>query len=221
MAGAWQELFSQGFSSSSSVVVNHNLDRVQLAVMVLVDGASRTDLIQDMTLSESDPRNSLTVNLTSAQTGTILIVDMNVALASIKNPDEQATTQQAAVQGYGEHLVHTSDDEENSTTSTRFSRVLSLGALSLPYGKYMISWSYEYSMDKNNAPPEVNIVKDSAEVISSVRPEARDDIFYPSAGWCILEHTGQIRVEMLYRATRLRREVSIRRSRLAIWRVSS
>lgn len=93
MAGAWAELFRQGFTSTDTVSMTHNLDRVQLGAMVLVGGVSRTDLIDKIELDPADPRNALTITLTSAQTGTVVLVDMNVAIASIRNPAEVAELQ--------------------------------------------------------------------------------------------------------------------------------
>ena len=147
MAGAWQELFSQGFNNASSIVVNHNLNRVQLAVMVLVDGISRTDLIQEITLDENDPRNSLTVDLSSPQQGTILIVDMNVAFASIRNPQETAELQIAAGNVFGNDYQSATDKTFRSTTSTAFSQVQRLTTSSLPAGKYRVECNYIWSGD--------------------------------------------------------------------------
>ena len=110
MAGAWKELFAQTFSSSSSIPITHNLDRVQLGAMVLVDGVSRTDLIDVIELSSVDPRNALTITLTSSQSGTVVLVDMNVALASIRNPGETAALQTTSVDGILDTIVDAKGD---------------------------------------------------------------------------------------------------------------
>ena len=79
MAGSFDLLFAQDFSSSSAIVVTHNLDLFQVGVRVIVGGQVRQDLVDSIEYTVADPRNELTVNLSSAQTGTIQIVNNDVS----------------------------------------------------------------------------------------------------------------------------------------------
>jgi len=90
MAGDYKLLFEQEFSATDTIVVNHSLDRYKLAVLVSVDGETDGNHIQDITLDSADPRNSLTVTLTSSLTGTIKIVDSGPCWATLPSPAEKA-----------------------------------------------------------------------------------------------------------------------------------
>jgi len=90
MAGDFKLLFEQEFSATDTIVVNHSLDRYKLAVLVSVDGETDGNHIQDITLDSADPRNSLTVTLTSPLTGTIKIVDSGPCWANLPSPAEKA-----------------------------------------------------------------------------------------------------------------------------------
>lgn len=145
MAGAWAELFRQGFTSTDTISITHNLDRVQLGAMVLVGGVSRTDLIDNIELDPADPRNSLTITLTSSQSGTVVLVDMNVALASIRNPQETADLQSVAGNVFGNDYQSAVDRSFRSTTSTAFTQAQRLTTTNLSAGKYRIECNYVWS----------------------------------------------------------------------------
>ena len=62
--------FTQDFTDAASVVVSHNLDTAQALVRVVVDGVSRTDMIESVAVAD---RDTLTVTLTAAATGSVLV----------------------------------------------------------------------------------------------------------------------------------------------------
>jgi len=87
MAGQFELLFSVDFTSVASITVTHNLDRLQVAVIVRIGDVARNDLITTVTPLTSDPRNAVVVTLASAQTGTILIVDTDYVFANIPSTE--------------------------------------------------------------------------------------------------------------------------------------
>ena len=99
MAGSFDLLFRQDFSSSSAIVVTHNLDLFQVGVRVIIGGQVRQDLVDSIEYTVGDPRNELTVNLSSAQTGTIQIVNNDVSWANFITPANAATISADGVGG--------------------------------------------------------------------------------------------------------------------------
>jgi len=91
MAGSFKLLYSQEFSSTDTIIVNHSLDRYQLGVIVSIDGsADSSELISSIDLDSVDPRNSLTITLASSQTGFIKIIDTDYSWANMPTPEESA-----------------------------------------------------------------------------------------------------------------------------------
>ena len=87
MAGQFELLFSVDFAAVDTVTVTHNLDRLQVGVIVRIGNVSRNDLIESITPLEGDPRNAVVVVLTGAQTGSILIADTDYVFANIPTPE--------------------------------------------------------------------------------------------------------------------------------------
>jgi len=98
MAGSFDKLFSTSFSSTAVVTVTHNLNRLQVAVLVRVGDVARNDLIETVIPSTSDPRNEVVVNLSSAQSGEVLVLDTDYIFANIPTPEAASV---------GENAVHT------------------------------------------------------------------------------------------------------------------
>lgn len=115
MAGSFNLLFEQAFASTASIVVAHNLSRLGLAVRVVVGAASRPDLIDEIQVNASTPRDELTVVLTSVQTGTIQILDSDYVWGDMPSPEAAAgTSGNAAFANY----YHTAVHGITTTTST-------------------------------------------------------------------------------------------------------
>jgi hypothetical protein len=90
MAGSVQALFRQDFAALSTINVVHGLGRLQVAVIVRIGDAARNDLIQSVAPTLGNERNAVTVTLTSAQTGSVLVVDTDYVFASIPTPETTA-----------------------------------------------------------------------------------------------------------------------------------
>jgi len=93
MAGGFDALFSQTFTSTDAITVTHNLDRVVFAVRVLIGDVARNDLVQTITPSASDPRNIIEVTLTSSQSGLIQIIDSDYLWGTLPSPEGAAALQ--------------------------------------------------------------------------------------------------------------------------------
>jgi len=91
MAGQFYPLFSQTFSGVSSITVTHNLGRMQVGIIVRIGNAARNDLINTVAPSIGDPRNEVVVELTSSQTGEILVFDTDYVFANIPSPEDAAS----------------------------------------------------------------------------------------------------------------------------------
>jgi hypothetical protein len=100
MAGNFKLLFSQEFAATDTITVNHSLDRYQMGVIVTIDGsADSSELISSIQLDSGDPRNSLTITLTSDQSGFVKIVDTDYSWANMPTPEESAGLPDAIISG--------------------------------------------------------------------------------------------------------------------------
>lgn len=98
MAGSFDSLFQSSFAGTATVTVTHNLDRVQVAVLVRVGDVARNDLIESVVPSSTDPRNEVIITLSSAQSGEVLVLDTDYIFANIPTPEAASR---------GENTVHT------------------------------------------------------------------------------------------------------------------
>lgn len=116
MAGSIQALFRADFTSQSVINVVHSLGRLQVAVIVRIGATARNDLIESVVPTIGNERNAVTVTLTSAQTGSVLVVDTDYVFASIPKPETTAALGEgsaitaAAVDLRGDLLAGTADD---------------------------------------------------------------------------------------------------------------
>ena len=100
MAGQFELLYVQSFSSVSSVTVTHNLDRLQVGVIARIGATSRNDLIYSIVPSISDPRNEVVVTFVGTQSGEILISDTDYVFANIPTPENSAQVSQLTSSAY-------------------------------------------------------------------------------------------------------------------------
>ena len=115
MPGIYRQLYSQSFSSTDTIVVNHNLDRTGLCARIIVDGYEDPyELISSVDVSSSDPRNSLTVNLLSAQTGLVQICSTDTVPVETPSPENAAILQGLAFSSLSAYT--TTASVINSTT---------------------------------------------------------------------------------------------------------
>ena len=91
MAGFFTILQSQDFTSTDSITVTHGLNRAQVAIAVRVGDELRNDLIEKVQPGSADPRNEVVVTLTSAQSGTILLLGTDYIFSNTPAPEEAAT----------------------------------------------------------------------------------------------------------------------------------
>jgi len=99
MAGTYNILYQQDFTLSNAITVTHNLDRYSVGIMVLVEGKSRPEFVNDVQYTEGNERNEFTVHLTSTQTGRIQVMDADYFRPYL-SPDQQQFLAQGADDGY-------------------------------------------------------------------------------------------------------------------------
>lgn len=87
MAGVFQLLFEQEFTNQTNIQVTHNLDRFALRVRVIIADEVRPDLVDCIDYDPTDPRNVLTVILTSQQSGLIQVLEIGATSASHTEPE--------------------------------------------------------------------------------------------------------------------------------------
>jgi len=90
MAGGFVALYTQDFSSTSSITVTHNLDRVICAVRVIIGSLARNDLVESVIPSVADPRNAIIVTLKASNSGTIQIMDSDYIWGTLPTPEGAA-----------------------------------------------------------------------------------------------------------------------------------
>lgn len=110
MAGFYSQLFREDFTSTDTVVVAHGLGRYNIVVRLVVGGEERSDLIESVMLDPADPRNSLTVNLTSVQTGFVQIMSSDVSAAGLATPEVASTR---AFNNFAATVAPTSNDDSD------------------------------------------------------------------------------------------------------------
>ena len=87
MAGGFEALYFQDFTTTSSITVTHNLDRVICAVRVIIGNTVRNDLVSKIVPSVSDPRNVIIVTLNSSNSGVIQIIDSDYIWNTLPTPE--------------------------------------------------------------------------------------------------------------------------------------
>ena len=90
MAGGFVALYTQDFSSTSSITVTHNLDRVICAVRAIIGSLARNDLVESVIPSAADPRNAIIVTLKASNSGTIQIMDSDYIWGTLPTPEGAA-----------------------------------------------------------------------------------------------------------------------------------
>ena len=80
------QVFKQAFTDASSVVVNHNTNDLYVQVRLVVDSQIQNELIESVTSDPADPRNTITVNMTSVLSGIIQLVTTSEAVCSAVEP---------------------------------------------------------------------------------------------------------------------------------------
>lgn len=91
MAAVFQ-LFRQPFAATDTIVVTHNADSLVISVRVLINDVVDNDLVESIICDSGDPRNALTVKLTSVQTGLIQVVSPGLAPVPLDSTGSSGAT---------------------------------------------------------------------------------------------------------------------------------
>lgn len=94
MAGNQLVKASFPFVGQTSIACQHNVGG-PVNVAVVIDGDSRPDLTSSIVIDPVDPNNRLTVNLESAQTGSVVVYEGDVLPSFAPSPTESAALSEA------------------------------------------------------------------------------------------------------------------------------
>jgi hypothetical protein len=90
MAGNFTVLAQSVFTNQTTFTVTHNLDRLQVGVLIRIGNEARNDLIESVTPDPANPRRGTVITLTSQQSGIAVFVDTDFVFESIPSPENTA-----------------------------------------------------------------------------------------------------------------------------------
>lgn len=90
MAGSFRALFTSSFTNQTTFTVTHNLNRLQVAVLVRVGDEARNDLVTSIAPDPTNPRNEIVVTLDSQQSGSVILLDTDYIFANMPTPENTA-----------------------------------------------------------------------------------------------------------------------------------
>ena len=90
MAGNFTVLAQAIFTNKTTFTVTHNLDRLQIGVLVRIGDVARNDLIESVTPDPANPRRGTVITLTSQQSGIAVFVDTDFVFEAIPTPENTA-----------------------------------------------------------------------------------------------------------------------------------
>lgn len=136
--------------------------------------------------------------------------------------DETVNEIQASGGVFGRGMTHIENDSTFSTTGSNFQQALLLTTPSLDAGDYYITWSYEDTTEDNdNLRDTVRVRLDDSETLAQ-HTAAHDDKepWQMDSGWAIRTLTAGVHTVDIDIRRGSDKSTSIRRRRLAIWRVA-
>ncbi len=146
MAGQIYELTSMSFVGTDTVNFVHNLDREQVGVMVIVDGAQQNANITAVELDAADPRNALTVSLNAPMSGNLVLVDTDYIFSAIPTPAEKAALQTSV--WFGSDYASAGPSALQQTTSGFFYLTAVTLTTTFQAGlDYRVGWTVDLSQD--------------------------------------------------------------------------
>jgi hypothetical protein len=89
MAGVFLVLGDYSFTSTNTIEITHNLNRVNFIAKVLVDSENRADLIDSIEFDDDDPRNKIIITLASSQTGKVVLFDADAVSVGNVTPAQK------------------------------------------------------------------------------------------------------------------------------------
>jgi len=169
MAFVASELFRQDFTASSTIAVTHNLGICYPAVRVLIGEEFRPDLLCNVIVDEFDPRNKLTVELASSQTGTIQVLSYDFQAAGIASADRQY---QAFTHGQSYTYNESLAAQTNGTAT--LAQALRVTTPSVEAGDYLASWSFTWNMDQTSRSFVARVEQDDTTQLWAMHQEPKD-----------------------------------------------
>jgi hypothetical protein len=144
-----KELARTQIDAATSVQIDHNGGLLSPCVRVMSGGLYRPDLIQCVVPTPGNERNSCTVHLSEATTGTVQVLeDPQVAGAPLP-PEEMAGVRESAQ--FGAALFAAELTSRLQESATDWTTVLALEeSVDLQAGTYAISWSFAWQYSHNN-----------------------------------------------------------------------
>lgn len=166
----FSQLYEQNFELTDTIVVTHNLNRLQTAVRVICDGICKNEYIRCIDISQDNPRNEFTVLLDQPLEGKVVIIDSNYVFSNIGTPEESAALT-ANTDGadfstvFGRKSFFQQESAETFVTqSSEWQTKVLLDAGVVPSGTYRLGWQYNWDYGANADSLEVRVLSDSSVV---------------------------------------------------------
>jgi len=145
-------LFQEAFVDQSSLTVNHNLDRIDVAVRIIQTGGIVDDaVISTAIFNPADPRNSIVITMTGQVSGRVQVLDTGntVVYPSTVTPSITARLKDGEVV-YGSGAALVPFDEVDPNYSSEYFGLSNGMIVCKKHGIYEVSFKVNSKFQKGN-----------------------------------------------------------------------
>lgn len=212
-----QELFRQDFVSTDTITVTHNLAREHIEVRVLIDNEPQSGFIRRILVTQLDPTNEFTIELTSSQTGTIQILAIDrIHIGS------EASTEQYLGHLFGQFYTYEESLGASTNVTAVFANKVTLTTPSVDAGKYIVNWNFTWNMNQTSRSFVAQIDQDAGTILWDMEQEPKDGSTgqeHPAAGFAQVTLTAGAHTFELDFANNGGGTARITNARMSFWRV--
>jgi len=99
MANVVELVFTQSFSTTNTIVLNHGQNTDSLGLQVVIGSKVRADLISSVTPDTTDPTNSFTITLTGTYSGLVQVFNLHLNATNVPNSATKAALENSGIGG--------------------------------------------------------------------------------------------------------------------------